>query len=165
MMSDYEINQILVLAEQVVKRLKDKRMTLAVSESVTGGGFSYYLTSVPGSSEVLMGGIIAYTAPVKIALSGVSKETIEKKGIVSSDVALEMASGVRDRFKTDIGMGVTGFAGPTGGDQFASVGQVYWGFAKADIHRFLEMKLMGDRYNNRLDAIKEGTNFLLESMR
>ena len=112
-----------------------------------------------------MGGIIAYTAPVKIALSGVSKATIEKKGVVSSDVAIEMASGVRERFGTDIGMGVTGFAGPSGGDQFASIGQIFWGFSKVDIHRFLEMKLMGDRYNNRLDAIQEGMNFLLESMR
>jgi nicotinamide-nucleotide amidase len=165
MMSDYEINQILEQAEQVVKRLKEKKMTLAVSESVTAGGFSYYLTSVPGSSEVLTGGIIAYTAPVKIALSGVSKETIDKKGVVSSEVAIEMASGVRERFGTDIGMGVTGFAGPSGGDQFASIGQVYWGFAKADIRRFLELKLTGDRYSIRLTAIKEGMDFLFEAMR
>jgi PncC family amidohydrolase len=100
-------------------------LTLGVAESCTGGLIGHRLTEVPGSSTYFLGGIVSYAYEIKQRLLGVSQETLERHGAVSAEVALEMARGVRRTLGTDIGLSVTGIAGPTGGTPEKPVGLVY----------------------------------------
>jgi len=152
------------LSEKVICEMINKRLTLGVAESITGGGFAYYLTSVPGSSKVLKGGIIAYGTPIKIGLLGVNAETIDNCGVVSIEVAIEMALGIRIRTASNIGVGVTGYAGPEGGDDFAPIGRVYWGIAMPSGYSYLELNLEGDRNEIREEAIRKGLEFILDKL-
>ena len=113
-----QATEINTLAQKAIQFLKEKELTIAVAESITGGGFTWHLTSVPGASEVVMGGVVAYTIDVKFNTLNVSKDTIDSFGVVSKEVAVEMADGVRNKLNSSIGMGVTGFAGPSGGDEY-----------------------------------------------
>jgi competence/damage-inducible protein CinA-like protein len=102
--------------EGVVQELcRQRGWTLAVAESVTGGLIAQRLTSVPGSSEVFVGGLIAYTPETKQATLGVRCETLERYGEVSEETAREMAEGARRVVKSAIAVAVTGIAGPSGG--------------------------------------------------
>lgn len=105
--------------------LKKHNLTLGIAESCTGGLITSYITDISGSSEYLMGGVIAYTNEIKEKLLGVNKKTLEKFGVVSSEVAEEMASGVRHILKADFGLATTGYAGPSGGTCRDPVGTVY----------------------------------------
>ena len=99
--------------QQVVERLLRQRgLTLATAESVTGGLVAHRLTSVPGASEVFRGGIVAYTNPAKVQLLGVPAALIETHGAVSSQVAEAMAQGARHRLGSDLAVSTTGLAGP-----------------------------------------------------
>jgi len=100
------------LENTVTGLLTERGLTIATAESCTGGLLSKRLTDVPGASKVFMGGVVAYSAQSKTALLGVDPELIEKKGAVSREVALVMADGVRIRLGADIGIGITGIAGP-----------------------------------------------------
>jgi nicotinamide-nucleotide amidase len=117
------------LAEVVGKLLLSKKQTLSVAESCTGGGLGQLLTETPGSSTYFWGGIIAYDNSVKVRLLGVDSVVLEREGAVSEAVALQMASGVRDRLGTDWGISITGIAGPGGGTDAKPVGLVYIGIA------------------------------------
>lgn len=156
------LNETYKLAEKVIHEMTSKRLTLGIAESITGGGLSYHLTSIPGSSRVLKGGIIAYGTPIKIGLLGVNGETIENCGVVSMEVAVEMAIGIRIRTASNIGIGVTGYAGPEGGDDFAPIGRVYWGIAQPAGYCHLELNLKGDRNDIRDQAIIKGLEFILD---
>lgn len=100
-------------------------MTLAVAESCTGGLIGDRLTNVPGSSQYFVGGVIAYSNGVKATVLGVKKQTLEKWGAVSESTVREMAEGVCRRFKVQVGMAVSGIAGPGGGTKIKPVGLVY----------------------------------------
>lgn len=99
--------------------------TIAVAESCTGGQFSYLITNVPGSSQYFRGGIVAYSDQVKIEQLGVPQEMLGTYGAVSSQVAKAMAEGIKAFFRVDLGVGITGIAGPTGGTPQKPVGLVY----------------------------------------
>ena len=109
--------------QELVVILANRNLTIAAAESCTGGAFMSALVSVPGVSEVLAGGVVAYSEDTKVKQLGVASDTIQRYGIVSKQVAGEMAAGVRNMFGTDIGVGVTGFAGPSG----ERVGEVCFG--------------------------------------
>ncbi|MGC8739342.1 MAG: CinA family protein [Candidatus Hydrogenedens sp.] len=111
--------------EVIIYQLVSKHLTLATAESCTGGLISHRLTNVSGSSAVFVGGVIAYSNEVKKSLLGVSESSLTEYGAVSNPVALEMATGVCKRLNSDIGVGVTGIAGPTGGTPEKPVGLVY----------------------------------------
>ncbi|MBO4406517.1 MAG: competence/damage-inducible protein A [Clostridia bacterium] len=113
------------LPEHVFALLKAKGMTLSAAESCTGGLISKMMTDLPGVSEVFMGGVCTYSNEAKSALLGVDPALIREKGAVSEEVAREMAERVRTRFGTDLGVGVTGIAGPGGGSAEKPVGLVY----------------------------------------
>ncbi|MCD6217548.1 CinA family protein [bacterium] len=151
-------------AERLLYPLKLKKMTIAFAESVTAGGFMYYLTSVPGASEVFKGGIVAYSNEIKTDVLGVSKETIERYGVVSKEVAIEMAKKVREMMGTTIGVGITGYAGPEGGDEFAPVGQIYIGYVDNDCEDDLELNLKGEREEIRFDIIMKGLGRILRNV-
>ncbi len=113
------------LAGVVLQRSRARGFRIAVAESCTGGMLGARLTAIPGSSEVVLGGIIAYDDVVKVNLLGVDPATIRAHGAVSEQTAREMAAGVRDRMEADIGIAITGIAGPGGGTPAKPVGLVW----------------------------------------
>jgi nicotinamide-nucleotide amidase len=115
------------LEEALVKELAKKGLTFTCAESCTGGLISKRITDVSGASAVYPGGICSYSNEVKAGILGVKEETIEKYTAVSEQTAREMAEGVRRAIGTDIGVSVTGYAGPGGGTEADPVGTVYVG--------------------------------------
>jgi nicotinamide-nucleotide amidase len=123
--------------------------TVAVAESCTGGMLGMRLTAIPGSSRTFLGGIIAYANEVKTRELGVPAEVIAEHGAVSEAVARAMATGVRLRFGSTIGLGITGIAGPDGGTPEKPVGTVWVGVdIGGDVHAVRTM-LPGDRHEIR----------------
>ena len=112
------------LEEAVFPLLKEKGLTFATAESCTGGGIAKRFTDIPGASSVFLGGAVVYTNEVKSRLLGLDPEMIEEKGAVSREVAVALAEHVRRLTGADIGIGVTGLAGPDG-DGVHEVGTVF----------------------------------------
>ena len=116
--------------EQVVgEELHRRGLTVALAESCTGGGATAKLTDVPGSSAYLTGSIVCYDNRIKTEFVGVTPTLLQEHGAVSQQTAAAMAQGIRDRFATDIGVGITGIAGPGGGSAEKPVGLVYLAIA------------------------------------
>ena len=113
------------LAEVVLQKCREQSLRIAVAESCTGGMLGERLTNISGSSDVFLGGVIAYDNEVKKSLLGVKEDDLMRGGAVSESVALQMASGVRERMKADIGVSITGIAGPGGGSSEKPVGLVW----------------------------------------
>jgi nicotinamide-nucleotide amidase len=113
------------LAAVVLDKLRSAGFKLAVAESCTGGMLGERITNIPGSSDVFLGGVIAYDNEVKVEALGVRREDIERHGAVSEEVALQMAAGIRNKMGADIGVAVTGIAGPGGGTPDKPVGLVW----------------------------------------
>ena len=120
------------LASVVLELLRQRKQTLAVAESCTGGGLGAELTAIPGSSDVLLGGVIAYSNALKQDLLDVSCQLLEQFGAVSDPVAQAMAEGVRRLTGSDWSMAVTGIAGPGGGTADKPVGLVHIAVAGPD---------------------------------
>jgi nicotinamide-nucleotide amidase len=113
------------LAEIVLDACRRKGHKLAVAESCTGGMLASRITAIPGSSDVFLGGVLAYDNRVKRELLGVPDKDLEDHGAVSEEVAVKMAESVRTMLRADIGIGVTGVAGPGGGTAAKPVGMVW----------------------------------------
>ena len=112
--------------EQVVgDGLRERKLTLAVAESCTGGLLSKRLTDIPGASDYYLGGVCSYSNSVKMKVLGVKKETLDTVGAVSPETAEQMAVGVANALGSDIGVGITGIAGPGGGTEDKPTGLVY----------------------------------------
>jgi nicotinamide-nucleotide amidase len=133
------------LPEVVLEGLKRRQQTLAVAESCTGGLMSAHLTDVPGASEVFLGGVVSYSNEAKEHLVDVPHEMLIEHGAVSEEVARAMAEGVRARFGSDWGAGITGIAGPTGGTEEKPVGLVHWAIAGPDGVSAKHHVFLGDR--------------------
>lgn len=112
-------------ASDVVKYLVEHGIKIAVAESCTGGILAGAITSIPGASEIFECEIVSYSERIKSQLLGLPMELIDDCGVVSETVALAMAQGVRLVSHADIGVGITGIAGPTGGSKEQPVGTVY----------------------------------------
>jgi nicotinamide-nucleotide amidase len=119
-------------AQTVVSRLTEAGMTLALAESCTGGYIAHLITNVPGASRVFVGGVVAYDNRAKMALLGLSPDLLSTYGSVSPEAAIAMAERVRERLDADIGVGITGIAGPGGGSEGKPVGTVYLALAGRD---------------------------------
>ncbi len=113
------------LTSVVLDLLRKKQETLAVAESCTGGGIGYTLCSLPGASEVFLGGVIAYSNAIKQKLLGVPSEVIKKHGAVSAEVVKAMARGARKSLGSDWAIAISGLAGPSGGTNTKPVGLVH----------------------------------------
>ena len=121
-----------VLEEVVVRLLSERKQTLALAESCTGGFISHRITNVPGSSEIFVNGLVTYSNESKQRLLGVRTETLEQSGAVSEETVREMAEGARKKSKTDFALAVTGIAGPGGGTVDKPVGTVFIALASAE---------------------------------
>jgi nicotinamide-nucleotide amidase len=137
--------------DQVIELMRSPpTRTVAVAESCTGGLMSARLTERGGSSEYMLGGVVAYSNAAKIALADVPAELIERHGAVSPEVAAALADGARARFGADVGIGITGIAGPGGGTEEKPVGTVCLSVAGADVERWDRTVLLpGDRQTIR----------------
>jgi PncC family amidohydrolase len=121
-----------VLEAVVGQLLKRRGLTLAAAESCTGGLVSHRITDVPGSSVYYQGSVTSYSNEIKERVLHVKRDTLERYGAVSERAAWEMAQGVRDVLCADIGLAVTGIAGPDGGTPEKPVGLVYVALAAPD---------------------------------
>jgi PncC family amidohydrolase len=137
------------LEKQIGELLTAKNQTLAVAESCTGGLLGHRLTEVPGSSTYFLGGVVAYAYDVKERLLGVKHDTLYNYGAVSRETALEMARGARRVLGTDIGLSVTGIAGPTGGTPDKPVGLVYIALSTRDSEQCERHVWKSDRSGNK----------------
>lgn len=159
----YGYNNTSLVAE-LMRVLKEKKLTISAAESLTGGLFQEELTSVPGVSSVLKGGVVCYTNEVKEKVLGVKKETIEKFGVVSHECAKELAENVAALVSADIGISFTGVAGP---DELEGkpVGTVYIGIAIRGKQTVVEkLELGGSREANRSRSVKYGCYYLIKHL-
>jgi nicotinamide-nucleotide amidase len=148
------------MEEVVGKLLQDRKQTLSVAESCTGGLIGMRLTDIAGSSSYFMEGVITYSNDAKMRTLGVSEETLAQFGAVSSQTAEAMAEGMRRRAGTDYAISVTGIAGPDGGSEEKPVGTVYIGYADEKRTKFLHMQLPGDRYLIRWRSSQAALDYL-----
>ena len=149
--------------DRLVGALRRAGRTLALAESMTGGLVAARITRVPGSSEAMPAALVTYTDAAKVALLGLDRALLERTGAVTREVARLMALAARERLGTDLGVSVTGFAGPNvppGGE----VGLVFLGVAHAggvDVH---EMRYGGDRDAVREAATQDAIRFALDAV-
>ncbi len=150
-----------VLLEEVVGNLlKQKKKTIATAESCTGGSISRLLTSIPGSSEYFIAGIVAYAYKAKEILLGVDHETLVKHGAVSEIIAKQMAEGAKNRLNTDYAISVTGIAGPGGGLPNKPVGTIWIALATPEKTITQLFRFGNDRGRNIQRAVIAAMNML-----
>jgi PncC family amidohydrolase len=136
--------------------------TVAVAESCTGGLLGAALTAVPGSSRYVRGGVIAYDNDVKRALLEVDGDVLERHGAVSQEVALAMARGARRRLETDVGVGITGVAGPGAEEDGKPAGLVYVAVATPAADRVVRLDEDRGREGNRAAAVTAALRLVLD---
>lgn len=144
--------------------LRDKKLTLAVAESCTGGFLSHLITSVPGSSDYFMGSVVTYANAIKTDQLGVKAETLNTFGAVSEETVIEMANLVRTRFNTDIGIATSGVAGPGGGTPEKPVGTVWLAYADKDKTITRKLQLSKDRNINIRTASIGALNLIRQNI-
>jgi PncC family amidohydrolase len=150
------------LETQVGHLLHERGLKLVLAESCTGGLLGSRITDVPGSSEYFLGSVVAYAYEAKVALLGVSWDTLNTKGAVSRETVLEMARGIRARMKADIAISVSGIAGPGGGTPEKPVGTTWIGFVVAEDERAEIFHFSGEREENKVAAVEAALKMLLE---
>ena len=153
--------EIFALAKQVGERLATLRKSLAVAESCTGGLLGAAVTDVPGSSAYFLGGVISYADQVKLDQLRVPEATLRRYGAVSEQTAAAMASGVRALLHADVGVSITGVAGPDA-EGAKPVGLTFIGIAAATVstHRF---QWTGDRWDNRRRSVIAALELLVRA--
>ena len=163
--------EIFALAQQVGERLRRSGRSLAVAESCTGGLLGAALTDVPGSSTYFLGGVISYADRVKVEQLGVPEATLRQHGAVSEQVAAAMASGVQRLLRADVGVSITGVAGPEA-EGSKPVGLTFIGIAttlpspasgggeSVTTHRF---QWTGDRWDNRRRSVIAALELLVRA--
>ena len=146
--------------EIVLRRCRERGLTLATAESCTGGMVAERLTSVSGSSDVFLGAVVAYSDEVKRQALSVPAEVLATHGAVSAETAAAMARGARDRLGADVAVSVTGIAGPLGGTPEKPVGLVYLHAAGPDAELAEELSYGGDRETVRRRASASALHLL-----
>lgn len=147
------------VAAAVVDALIERKLTIAIAESLTGGLVVAELIRIPGASATVLGGIVAYSSALKHSLLGVSQELLSAHGPVQSEVARQMAAGVRVALTVngrpaDVGISTTGVAGP-GAQDGQAAGTVYLGIAIGEVVSSLRLELSGDREAIRTATVSE----------
>jgi nicotinamide-nucleotide amidase len=153
---------MLELAREIGELLKAHKLTLGAVESATGGLISSFITDVSGSSDYYEGSITTYSNEIKMKLAGVKKQTLDKYGAVSSQVAQEMAEGGRKALGVDICVADTGIAGPTGATKNKPVGLFYLGLSHKDGTFSRKHIFSGTREQNKEQAAITALTWLKE---
>lgn len=148
------------LEEVVGKALLTRKLHVAFAESCTGGLVSSMITDVPGSSAYLTGSVVCYSNEVKIDKVGVPADIINQYGAVSEQTAIHMAQGIRANLNTDIGIGITGIAGPDGGSTEKPVGLVYIAIDGPKGTQCFKNNFVGQRVNIKLRTAKTAIDIL-----
>lgn len=149
----------------VARRLKERQLTIGVAESCTGGLISHMLTNIPGSSSYYERGVVVYSNEAKMELLKVPPALLAKYGAVSREVAVAMATGVREIARTDLGLAVTGIAGPEGGTPEKPVGLVFIALASADSVECKRFTFPGDRLSNKNRAAMAALDMIYEFLK
>jgi nicotinamide-nucleotide amidase len=150
------------LEANIVALLKEQASTLSTAESCTGGLIATKITEVPGSSDVFIGSVVAYDNAIKERELGVRRQTLRKHGAVSEETAVEMAEGIRAKYRTRYALSVTGIAGPGGGSEEKPVGLIWLALAeKGKPVETRKLQLAFDRSINR----ERAANAALEMLR
>jgi len=144
--------------------LRERRWTLCIAESCTGGLICDRITNIPGSSDYFMGGMVTYSNESKAEHLGIPLDFIKRHGAVSSQVARKMAQGVRKAFSTTFGLSTTGVAGPTGGTKRAPIGRVFIGFADRKRAWVKREDLKGSRREIKKKAAEKALQFFYERL-
>jgi nicotinamide-nucleotide amidase len=152
------------LAAVVLDACRERGLRIGVAESCTGGMLGARLTAVPGSSDVVEGGVIAYSNAVKQALLGVGARDLQEHGAVSERVARQMAAGVRERLAVEVGIGITGVAGPGGGSPDKPVGTVWIAVDVAGAAWALRTVFIGDRDEIRQRASQSALDMVRRAL-
>ena len=153
------------LSSQIIKWLKEKNLKVAFCESCTGGYISKTITDMSGASEVFDCGIVTYSNSMKSRLVGVSPVALKEKGAVSEEVASQMAKGIRNLSGADIGISVTGIAGPGGGTEEKPVGLVYMGFSTKNTTITKKLNFKGNRDKIRLATVQAVLTTLVDYLK
>ncbi len=132
--------------------LRKHRLTLSIAESCTGGLIGHRITNIPGSSQYFMGGVVVYSNEAKTKLLGVDPNTLKNFGAVSAETAKEMAEGVKNSIPSDIGIAVTGIAGPNGGTKEKPVGTVFIGLCSKKGTFIQRYRFFGNRMQIKLNT-------------
>jgi nicotinamide-nucleotide amidase len=151
------------LAEVVLDMSRRRGVKIAVAESCTGGMLGARLTAVPGSSDVFAGGVIAYENAAKRKLLGVTDADLDEHGAVSEEVAAAMARSVREQLDTDIGIAITGVAGPGGGTAAKPVGMVWVAIDGVET-RTVCLRLFGTRQEVRQRAAQAALDMVRRAL-
>lgn len=147
---------------QVGNILRERKLKLALAESCTGGLVGSRITDISGSSEYFLGGVVAYAYEAKVALLGVSWDTLNSKGAVSHETVLEMARGARKALDADIAVSISGIAGPGGATLDKPVGTTWIGLVTADGEWTNLFQFSGDREGNKASAAEAALQILLD---
>lgn len=147
---------------QVGELLHKRGLTLAAAESCTGGLISHLITNVPGSSTYFLGSVTAYANEAKVRLLGVHWSTLEKYGAVSQETVLEMARGVRLALSADIGVSISGIAGPGGGTADKPVGYTWIGLSASEFDRAWNFTWPGDRLQVKEQSAHQALQLLVD---
>ena len=150
---------------QLGKLLRVRGVKLATAESCTGGLIADRITDVPGSSEYFIGGIVAYAYEAKVALLGVSWDTLHMYGAVSRETVLEMARGARKALSVDLAVSVSGIAGPSGGLPDKPVGTTWIGLSTPDGDFARKFIWEGDRRSNKELSADAALQFVVDYLR
>lgn len=147
------------LEKAAIALLREKGLTLACAESCTGGLISKRITDIAGCSDVFVGSCVTYANEAKVKLLGVSEETLKEWGAVSEQIAKEMARGVRNALGTDIGVSVTGIAGPDGGTPEKPVGTVFLGISTKEGEQVRRLSLSAMRSREYIRCVSASNIF------
>lgn len=148
------------LPHRVGELMREHSCSMAVAESCTGGLISHQITTVPGSSAYFIGGVTAYSNQLKMDVLGVAPKILEQYGAVSAETAIEMARGIRRLSGADLGLSVTGIAGPDGGTKVKPVGTIYFGLDVKGSVSAQHFLLPGERTNVQLRAAFTGLDLI-----
>ena len=150
------------LEEELLTLCTTKHLTVATAESCTGGLLADRITDVSGSSDYYLGGVVSYAYSAKETLLGIDHDLLLREGAVNETVARRMARAVRERLGADVGIGITGIAGPGGGSPDKPVGLVWIGLADAHGDRAERFVWESDRVGNKQRSAEQALQMLVD---
>jgi PncC family amidohydrolase len=148
------------IEQTIGELLRSRGLRLGTAESCTGGLIGHRLTNIAGSSDYFLGGVISYANEVKVGALGVRQQTLDEHGAVSRETVLEMASGARRALGADIGLAVSGVAGPGGGTPEKPVGLVWIGLSAPQVESARRFQITGERVSVKEQAAQSALELL-----